>query len=54
MKHLSAMNIVSETGADEFAPTHFSNALTVPKYRDGISYWFASAIPFLPHAMLTR
>ncbi|KAF6226881.1 hypothetical protein HO133_008322 [Letharia lupina] len=29
------MNIVGETGADEFSPTHFSNALTIPTYRDG-------------------
>lgn len=35
MKHLSAMHIVGETGADEFSPTHFSNALTIPTYRDG-------------------
>ena len=54
MKHLSAMNVVCEKGADEFYPTHFSHALTVPKYRDGISYWFASKIPPLPHVILTH
>ena len=54
MKHLSAMNVVCEKGADEFYPTHFSHALTIPKYRDGISYWFASIIPPLPHVVLTH
>ena len=53
MKHLSAMNVVCEKRADEFYPTQFSHALTVPKYRDGISYWFASKIPLLPHVILT-
>ena len=53
MKHLSAMNVVCEKGADEFYLTHFSHALTVPKYRDGISYWFAIKIPLLPHVILT-
>ena len=54
MKHLSAMNIVGETGVDEFSATQFSNALTIPKYRDGISYWFARDIILLPIAMLIR
>ena len=54
MKHLSAMNIVREKGADEFYPTQFSHALTIPKYRDGISYWFASKIPPLPYFILTH
>ena len=54
MKHLSAMNVVGETGADEFSPTRFSNALTIPKYRDGISYWSASKISLLLHVMLTH
>ena len=48
------MNIVSEVGADEFHPTHFSNALTIPKYRDGISYWFASKISFSAYVILTH
>lgn len=38
MKHLSAMNILNETNADEFTSTHFSTSLTDPRYRDGISY----------------
>ena len=54
MKHLSAMNIVGEKGADKFYPTHFSHALTIPKYRDGISYWFAHVIPPVPHIILTH
>ena len=41
MKHLSATNMVAETGADEFASTPISTALTVPKFRDGISYLYA-------------
>ena len=54
MKHLSAMNVVCEKGADEFYRTQFSHALAVPKYRDGISYWFASKIPLLPNVILTH
>ena len=54
MKHLSAMNVVGEKGADEFYQTQFTHALTAPKYRDGISYWFASKIPSLPHVILTH
>ena len=38
MKHLSAMNVVKEANVDEFTSTHLSRSLTVPKYRDGISY----------------
>ena len=38
MKHLSAMNVVKEVNVDEFTSTHLSRSLTVPKYRDGISY----------------
>lgn len=45
MKHLSAMNVVNEPNVDEFTLTHFSKSLTVPKYRDGISYTFDVAGP---------
>lgn len=45
MKHLSAMNVVGETGADEYISTPISTALTVPKFRDGISYLFNVAGP---------
>ena len=38
MKHLSAMNVVKEVNVDEYTSTHLSRSLTVPKYRDGISY----------------
>ena len=41
MKHLSATNMVTEVGADKFASTSSSSALTVSKYRDGISYLYA-------------
>ncbi len=47
MKHLSAMSIITETNADEFASTPLSKALTIPKYRDGISYLFASLVTTL-------
>ena len=40
MKHLAAMNVVKERNVDEFTPTPLSNSLTVPKYRDGISYTY--------------
>ena len=42
MKHLSATNMISETGADEYRSTPVSTALTIPKYRDGIGYLYAS------------
>lgn len=38
MKHIAAMNVVSEIGADNYTATPLSNALTEPKYRDGIIY----------------
>ena len=38
MKHLRAMNVVGEKGADHYVATTFFNALTEPKYRDGIVY----------------
>ena len=53
MKHLSAMNVIAETGTDEFSTTQFANAMTVPKYRDGVSYWFASEIPLSLYPILT-
>ncbi len=40
MKHLAAMNIVAEKEADTYVSTAFSKALTEPKYRDGVTYWF--------------
>ena len=47
MKHLSATNIVGETGADKFVSTPISTALTVPKFRDGISYLYVSPVGLL-------
>ncbi|KAL9601564.1 MAG: hypothetical protein Q9219_002398 [cf. Caloplaca sp. 3 TL-2023] len=38
MKHLTAMNVVEEIDADQYTATPFSNALTEPRYRDGIIY----------------
>ncbi|KAL8644997.1 MAG: hypothetical protein Q9226_007497, partial [Calogaya cf. arnoldii] len=34
------MNVVSEIGADIYTATPFSNALTEPKYRDGMIYTY--------------
>ncbi|OTB15543.1 hypothetical protein K445DRAFT_60843 [Daldinia sp. EC12] len=45
LKHLAAMNIVSETGDDKYVGTPLSNALTEPKYRDGIIYTYDVAGP---------
>ncbi|KAM0801004.1 S-adenosyl-L-methionine-dependent methyltransferase [Usnea florida] len=45
MKHLSATNMISETGVDEYTSTPISTALTIPKYRDGIGYLFNVAGP---------
>ncbi|KAA6411226.1 MAG: Winged helix-turn-helix transcription repressor DNA-binding [Lasallia pustulata] len=44
MRHLVAMNVVGEKGADHYVATPFSTALTEPKYRDGITYAY---IPYL-------
>ncbi|XXG94868.1 hypothetical protein Hte_001127 [Hypoxylon texense] len=38
MKHLAAMNVVAESGIDEYAATRLSDAFTEPRYRDGIIY----------------
>ncbi|KAI0852445.1 putative O-methyltransferase [Daldinia vernicosa] len=45
LKHLAAMNVVAETGADKYVGTPLSNALTEPKYRDGIIYTYDVAGP---------
>ena len=52
MKHLSATNIVRETGADGFASTTISSALTEPKYRDGINYLQADPLARLAYPAL--
>ena len=39
MKHLASMNIVSEKSIDVYTYTALSNALTEPKFRDGVTYW---------------
>ena len=38
MKHLAAMKIVAEPRAGYFAATKLSEALVIPKYRDGIAF----------------
>uniref|UniRef100_A0A8H7K5S5 O-methyltransferase domain-containing protein n=1 Tax=Bionectria ochroleuca TaxID=29856 RepID=A0A8H7K5S5_BIOOC len=45
MRHLAAMNIVAENGVDTYVATGLSNALTDPKYRDGIIYTYDVAGP---------
>ena len=45
MKHLAAMNIVGEKGADEYVSTPLSDALIIPKYRDGVIYKYTNIIP---------
>ncbi|CAH0043780.1 unnamed protein product [Clonostachys solani] len=45
MRHLAAMNIVAENGTDTYVATGLSNALTDPKYRDGIIYTYDVAGP---------
>ncbi|VUC38168.1 unnamed protein product [Clonostachys rosea] len=44
-KHLVAMNVVAENGVDTYVATGLSNALTDPKYRDGIIYTYDVAGP---------
>lgn len=38
MKHLAAMNVVGEHGADTYVPTALTDSLAQEKYRDGIIY----------------
>lgn len=35
LKHIAAMGYIEETGSDEYAPTNFSKALTIPIIGDG-------------------
>lgn len=48
MKHFTAMHIVGEINEDTYVATDLSNALTEPKYCDGIIYRYAR-----PHAIST-
>ncbi|KAI9839332.1 MAG: hypothetical protein M1837_002217 [Sclerophora amabilis] len=48
LKHLAAMRIIIEIGADKYGPSRLSNVLTEPKYRDGVPFCFDCAgLPFL-------
>jgi hypothetical protein len=47
MRHLAAMNIVAENGVDTYVATGLSNALTDPKYRDGIVYTYVKTSSML-------
>jgi hypothetical protein len=37
MRHLAAMGHIKEVGPDEYEPTNFSDALTIPLIGDGYS-----------------
>ncbi|KAI1453937.1 putative O-methyltransferase [Annulohypoxylon moriforme] len=45
LKHLAAMNVVAESGADKYVATRLSDAFTEPRYRDGIIYTYDVAGP---------
>ncbi|OTA55120.1 putative O-methyltransferase [Hypoxylon sp. EC38] len=45
LKHLAAMNIVAESGADKYVATPLSNAFTEPRYRAGLIYTYDVAGP---------
>ncbi|KAI1099214.1 putative O-methyltransferase [Jackrogersella minutella] len=45
LKHLVAMNIVAEGGADNYVATRLSDAFTESRYRDGIIYTYDVAGP---------
>jgi hypothetical protein len=50
MKHIAAMGYIKETGSNEYAPTNFSKALTIPIIGDGypcllVFFAFPSAKP---------
>ena len=53
MKHLSAMKFILEKGADEYAATSLSNALTTPKFCDGINYLFVTSKIYLFSSVLS-
>lgn len=38
LKHLSAMHVIKEKGAEIYVPTPLSNALVESKFKDGIIY----------------
>jgi hypothetical protein len=42
MKHLAAMGIVGEKGADTYVVTPLAEALTEEKYRDGIIHTYVT------------
>jgi len=47
MKHLGSMGVVQEFDCDCYGPTRFSDALTVPSYRDGIPVGLDTIVPTL-------
>ncbi|PWY82953.1 S-adenosyl-L-methionine-dependent methyltransferase [Aspergillus heteromorphus CBS 117.55] len=50
-KHLAAMEVITETGPDEYTATNLSTTLSVGRYADAfslLSHWFFPAIYALP------
>lgn len=41
MRHLASMRVIEETAANTYKATLLSEALTIPKYRDAIPFWYA-------------
>lgn len=49
LKHLASTRVIEEVAADKYRATPISAALTVPKYRDAIVFWYVliSCVDFL-------
>ena len=45
MKHIAAMGYIKEINEDEYAPTNFSKALTIPIIGDGYPCLYVSTTP---------
>lgn len=48
MRHLGAMGYIIETGEDEYKPTNFTNALSIPIISGGYYSMFVPALLFSP------
>ena len=42
MRHLASMRVIEEEAADVYKPTMLSEALTIPKYRDAVPFWYVN------------
>ncbi|KAL5371621.1 hypothetical protein PMIN02_012773 [Paraphaeosphaeria minitans] len=56
LKHIAAMDYIKETDADTYAPTNFSNALTIPTIGDSYPCFVKGLLPACLHfpAYLTQ